>query len=301
VQSPSPSTLRLDQALLAVTVTTVLAGGLYVAVNQEVLEVTGRQRTMAFSVESEKEWADEMYLEMLEEAEVLPYEDPRNLVLQSIFLRLVERNEVARSAPWDWELVTIESDEVNAFATLGGKLVVMTGLLAAMEEMLEAGKIGSVSDAVAAVLGHEIGHAIARHSAENLSWLPLQIPFFAFSYKSPLMQSIFQYYIQLPFSRQNEYEADKIGITLMARAGFDPDEAMLLQAAIDQSSSFGEFGSTHPTGGHRATRLEKMLPEARVEFIRATMTSHHSAPHDEYMRLLVNPFREALAAMKLAH
>ncbi|WP_372920400.1 M48 family metallopeptidase [Salegentibacter sp.] len=170
-----------------------------------------------------------------------------------------------------WEYNLVKDDAVNAFAMPGGKIVFYTGILPIAEN--ETG--------VAVVMAHEIAHALADHGAQRMSAAQLQqlgavAGGIAVSGRSQETQQIFaQAYglgttvgVMLPFSRKHETEADRIGLTLMAIAGYDPDEASKLwerMAAQSDGQAPPEFLSTHPANQTRINNLEKWAPEARAE------------------------------------
>ncbi len=163
-----------------------------------------------------------------------------------------------------WEVAVFKSDQVNAFALPGGKLGVYTGLLKAARNQHQ----------LAAVLGHEIGHVLARHSNERVSQKfaveqalgliqTLAMP------QSPTGQLLMgalgvgaQVGVLMPFSRIQEAEADVIGLELMARAGFDPREAIRLWHNMDRVSRRAppEWLSTHPSHAARIQEIERQLP-----------------------------------------
>lgn len=165
-----------------------------------------------------------------------------------------------------WEAVAFKSDQVNAFALPGGKIGVYTGLLKAARNQHQ----------LAAVLGHEIGHVLARHSNERVSQE------FAVGQALGLIQAIAapqsptgqwlmaalglgaQFGVLMPFSRIQEAEADVIGLELMARAGFDPHEAIELWHNMDRIGrpSPPEWLSTHPSHASRIQAIERQLPRA---------------------------------------
>ena len=152
----------------------------------------------------------------------------------------------------DWEFHLIKSKQQNAFALPGGKVAVYTGLLPVA--MNEAG--------LATVMSHEIGHVIARHGAQRMSrQLVLTAGLMATSIslnnskqKKMIMAALgvgIVYGLTLPFSRTNEAEADQIGLTYMARAGYDPNEAVRFWkrfADVKGGQEVPEFLSTHPGG-----------------------------------------------------
>jgi predicted Zn-dependent protease len=165
-----------------------------------------------------------------------------------------------------WEVTVFKDDSANAFALPGGKIGVHTGLFKAAKNQ----------DQLAAVLGHEVGHVLARHSNERVSTgiaaeTGLQITSAMLKGSTAKRQAIMaalgvgaQYGVILPFSRTHESEADLIGLKLMAKAGFDPRQAVKLW---ENMSKLGggkppEFLSTHPSGKTRIHDLNRAMPEA---------------------------------------
>jgi hypothetical protein len=149
------------------------------------------------------------------------------------------------------------------------KIVVFTGLLPICRN--EAG--------LAAVLGHEVGNVVAQHSAERLSQalltqLALQTVDAALSDSKhrPIVAAALglgaQYGILLPFSREHESEADRIGLLYMAKAGYDPSEAIALWERMEARRGSGpwEFLSTHPSPATRRAQLQQWLPEAKLYY-----------------------------------
>ena len=178
-----------------------------------------------------------------------------------------------------FEYNLVNDDQVNAFAMPGGKTVVYTGILPITQD--ETG--------LAVVMGHEVAHALADHGAQRMSRAQIQqlgavAGTVALSGKSQQTQQIFaqaygigsQVGIMLPFSRSQEAEADRIGLTLMAIAGYDPDEAADLWRRMQQNSGGGstpEFLSTHPSNQTRINNLEAWAPEAKAEARKYGVTS----------------------------
>lgn len=170
-----------------------------------------------------------------------------------------------------WEVVVFDDDTANAFALPGGKIGVHTGLL----------DIAETPSQLAAVIGHEIAHVLARHGAERVS---LQVAAQTGLQVADIMarqhmegtteQQILmaglgigtQVGVLLPFSRAHESEADQYGLNLMARAGFNPAESIQLWKNMDQASKGQrppEFLSTHPEPENRIVALQKYLPAAQ--------------------------------------
>lgn len=175
---------------------------------------------------------------------------------------------------YDWEAQVFAIDSANAFALPGGKVGVNTGLF----------KVATNQDQLAAVIGHEIGHVIARHSNERLSHSVLAeagtslVGAYVGRNASPdqvkqmvaLLGAGTQVGVLLPYSRLHESEADRIGQELMAKAGFDPREAAKLWENMIQASSGSNAPprllSTHPDSGDRARVLAENAPRLMSDY-----------------------------------
>ncbi len=169
-----------------------------------------------------------------------------------------------------WEYVVFDDKQVNAFALPGGKIGVYTGLI----------ELAETSAQLAAVIGHEIGHVIADHSNERLSSdtviaQGMQVADKLLtnnkvSYSEGVMAGLglgLQMGVKLPFSRTHETEADIIGLNLMAKAGFDPRDAIRLWQLMDRNSQGQrqpEFLSTHPSPQSRITKMQQHMNKAMV-------------------------------------
>lgn len=168
-----------------------------------------------------------------------------------------------------WEYKLVDKKEVNAWCMPGGKIVVYSGILPITKD--EAG--------LATVLGHEVSHALANHGAQRMSASQLQQlgavgVSVATGNKSAETQDMWQKYyglgsqvgVMLPFSRSHESEADKMGLTLMAIAGYNPDDAVLFwqrMSVHSGGSSTPEFLSTHPSDATRMANLKALITEAK--------------------------------------
>ena len=169
-----------------------------------------------------------------------------------------------------WEYKLIDSKEVNAWCMPGGKIVVYSGILPITKN--DAG--------LATVMGHEVSHALANHGAQRMSAAQLQQlgavgVAVATGGKSEETQQIWnqvygmgsQVGVMLPFSRGHETEADKIGLTLMAIAGYNPEESITFwsrMAAQSSGQAPPEFMSTHPSDATRIANLKALIPEAKA-------------------------------------
>lgn len=183
------------------------------------------------------------------------------------YLNSIGQKEYLNGYAWEYKLV--ENKEVNAWCMPGGKIVVYSGILPVTKD--EAG--------LATVLGHEVSHALANHGAQRMSADQLQQLVgmgvgAATSGQTAEKQAIFQQayglgstlLVTLPFSRSNESEADEIGLTLMAIAGYNPDQAISFwqRMAANGGAAPPEFLSTHPSDATRIADIKKLIPKAKA-------------------------------------
>lgn len=184
------------------------------------------------------------------------------------YLTSIGQNQYLNDYRWEYKLV--DSKDVNAWCLPGGKIVVYTGILPVIKD--DAG--------LATVMAHEVSHALANHGAQRMSAAKLQgvgavglaVLTGGQSAESQYMwQQLYgvgsQVGVMLPFSRGHESEADKIGLTLMAIAGYNPQEAIAFwkrMAAQSGGKSQPEFMSTHPSDATRVANLQNLVPEAKA-------------------------------------
>ena len=181
-----------------------------------------------------------------------------------------------RISGYQWEFKLVENKEVNAWCMPGGKMVVYTGILPICKD--DAG--------LAVVLGHEVAHAIAHHGSERMSQqMLLQLGSSsldaALQKKPELTRQIFlqAYGIgsqvgSLAYSRNHEYEADKLGLVFVAMAGYDPNRAISFWQDMSANSSGAkppEWLSTHPSDQNRIDELKKYMPKA-MRYYTASIT-----------------------------
>ncbi|HVS12104.1 MAG TPA: M48 family metallopeptidase [Planctomycetota bacterium] len=233
------------------------AGALLVAVSScFTVPITGRKSLNLLTPQQEVEVGTQYYQDMLAEEQPVR-SGPEADRVERVMQRLVA---VADAPDYPWEVTLIRNDSTaNAFALPGGKMAVYTGILPVTQD--EAG--------LAAVMGHEIGHVIARHGAERLTTEGLAENLLALARAhwggSPeVYQAGKTVLLTLPYGRKQELEADHIGLILMARAGYDPRRAVDFwqRMAAQSKGSPPEFLSTHPSGATRIADLKKLLPEA---------------------------------------
>ncbi len=172
---------------------------------------------------------------------------------------------------FQWEFNLVKNDEINAFCMPGGKIVVYEGLM----------KLVSSDDELAVVLGHEVAHAVAKHSNERLSQQVLaqygaQAVGVLTQGKSAATQQIVNqvyglganYGVMLPYSRKHESEADKMGLVLMSLAGYNPRTALTFWQKMSAASTakVPEFMSDHPSDANRISAIEKELPAIEKQY-----------------------------------
>ncbi|HEX5647541.1 MAG TPA: M48 family metallopeptidase [Nitrospira sp.] len=245
---------------------------------------TGRSQLLMSSVGQEMQMGAQAYDQIKSDPKMKLSQDPREIEpVKRVAAKIVEAakrskyGEMAKQFQWD---VTVIKDDktANAFALPGGKMAVYTGIFPVAKT--EAG--------LAAVMGHEVVHALARHGAERMSQgqaanVGLQVIGAAIGVgsKNPALGQATmaalgvgaQVGVLLPFSRKHESEADYIGILLAADAGYDPRESVGLWERMAQSSGGGgqaEFLSTHPSHDTRIDQLKEWMPEAMAIYEKRT-------------------------------
>lgn len=198
----------------------------------------------------------------------------RDTVLISRVQRVGNKIAAASDAPnWPWEFTVFQEDTPNAWCLPGGKVGVYSGL---MRYVYTDGEL-------ATVLAHEIAHAVARHGAERMSQQMVVAAGGAIVAGSVSDKNVetakvaygigSELFVMLPYSRSQEYEADEIGLIYMARAGYDPREAVNFWERfrqLSQGSNVPEWFSTHPADEKRIARLKEIMPKALAEYQRVT-------------------------------
>ncbi|HHO42613.1 MAG TPA: M48 family peptidase [Epsilonproteobacteria bacterium] len=195
--------------------------------------------------------------------------NPRyNAMLNRVGTRIAQ---ASGQTNYRWEFHMIDDDKTpNAFVLPGGKVFVYTGIL----------KYISSDDELAAVVAHEVGHALARHGAErmtkgqlvNMGGQILQVGLGARGVSAANTSAILQAFgmasqlgVILPYSRVQEYEADRIGLVLAAKAGYNPSAALTFWQKFIQADKSGqrqpEYFSTHPDPANRIAKIKELLPE----------------------------------------
>lgn len=185
--------------------------------------------------------------------------------LKKIGSRLIRQSGEFRddTKQWKWNLTLIDAPVLNASCAPGGKITFFTGIIR---------KLDLTDDEIAAVMGHEIAHALREHGRERLSNAVAQKALTNLALVSTqnkekqiqLANQFAHYLFVLPNSRENENEADKIGLELSARAGYDPRAAVNVwrkMMAVMRGQNPPEFLSTHPAHSTRIAEISALLPK----------------------------------------
>ncbi|KAE9232976.1 hypothetical protein PF004_g9775 [Phytophthora fragariae] len=246
--------------------------------NLHTVPITGRTQVVVLSREEECELGNKAAQEELAGAKLIE-DGPQLQLCLDVATRLVSVSEHLFPREYEWCVWLVDNpSSANACCAPGGKIIVQTGILDLIDFAVQKGICRNKHDALAVVMAHEIGHALARHTAESMSMLPLMYLQLILGMESPLLEYIFQFALNLPFSRSQEAEADHIGIMLLASACYDPSEAPRLWKAFTAFYADPEAGegaldmdfdwvSTHPSNRKRERALDALV-EAALELQR---------------------------------
>ncbi len=246
----------------------------------ETVPLTGREQFLLVR-DSEMAALGAQNFQEVKQTEPVSTDPQVNMLVREVGARIARATEQylvaqGRQPNFQWEFIVIQADDVvNAWCMPGGKVAVYTGIL----------PVTQTADGLAVVVAHEIAHAVARHSAERMSQaLLIEMGGAALSAalqsKPERTRDLFlqsaglatTYGVVLPFSRDMEYEADRIGLNLMAMAGYDPRAAVPFWERMNAQSGGGrvpEFLSTHPAPQNRIAAIQQMMPEAMQYYQRS--------------------------------
>lgn len=267
------------RALLVMTAAAVLSG-LMLWLGCRTVPISGRTQYPLLLSESQESDLGRATWEKVVARET-PSSDERAIELVN---QIGERIAQAARRDYDWEFRVFASSQQNAFALPGGKVAVYEGLLSICEN--EAG--------LAAVIAHEIAHVVARHGGERMGQEAV-VEFGERIVESTMenheerdrrrLMTVYglgaTYGAILPFSRKHETEADEIGMVLMARAGYDPREAIRFWERFTNqqpTAQLPELLSTHPADERRADALRNALPKAMAEYEAAPVQLGYGEP-----------------------
>jgi predicted Zn-dependent protease len=242
-------------------VTALLAASL---VGCQANPVSGRQQLVLVSEEQAQASSAQAYTQTLSEAQKkgnLSTDATLNNRVRRITDRLIA--EAKRMYPpsrdWQWSVAVIDEPTLNAWCMPGGKMAIYTGIVQ---------KLKLTDDEIAQIMGHEIAHALLGHGRERMSRAiamqgGMQIGSILAGRDISILAPVADIALTLPNSRENESEADRYGVELAARAGFDPRAAVRLWEKMSAASGDGppQFLSTHPPAGNRIQALNALMPQ----------------------------------------
>lgn len=259
---------RFIQALVSVLVACCL---LVACANTSRPGVVGVQRSQfmmisAAQIDRMSAISFEQQAKAAQKKKILITSGPEYERLKTIANRLIPQTAVFRddTRGWNWGLQLIDSPIVNATCAPGGRITFYTGII---------NKLNLTDDEIAAIMGHEIAHAVREHGREQVSQalaqniisnVALAAAGAGSAQSIDAANQIMQYVLVLPNSRQNEREADAIGLELSARGGYDPRAAITLWQKMSKESQGKnppEFLSTHPSNENRIKELSALIPK----------------------------------------
>jgi predicted Zn-dependent protease len=231
----------------------------------QTVQQTGRSQFIVVSETQESQLGEDAYKDTLKKEQLSARAD-----WQAQLRRVGQRIAGAANKPeYKWEFNVVQGKEINAFALPGGKVAFWEGIMPVAQD----------DTGVAVIMGHEVAHAIARHGAERMSQVIGaqtigQLLSAGVGQVSPGLKGDFlKLYglgasvgVLMPWGRAQESEADRIGLILMAKAGYDPSAALDFWERMSKASGAGtkppEFLSTHPSDATRIAQIKAWLPEA---------------------------------------
>jgi metalloendopeptidase OMA1, mitochondrial len=269
----------VGRPLVAIAIAAVVVGVLLlVGTHRQKTPVTNRTQHVALSDEQQMQLGARDYADTLRQnrASIIS-SGPEYALVQQVAKRI--ESVAGRDKPaFVWKVTLLRKNVANAYCLPGGKIVVYSGILPVTQN----------AAGLATVLGHEVSHATAEHAAERLEREHLAgiaaaiiaggIAVTPRQYGR--VMALLRAGAALPFSRSQESEADHIGLIYMARAGYDPRQAVLFWKRMQRASKGKEppeFLSDHPSDAHRIERVQEWLPEAeRAYKPRSTSTTRSS-------------------------
>ncbi len=269
---------RRHVAILPIILALAFVAFRYVTAPKYVNPVTGRSERVGMDPQQEQTLGLQAYQQVLQEnSGNVIQSGPEYDKVANVVRRLASAAMEKKGVQYQWRVSVVNSREVNAFCLPGGEIVVYTAILPVCQN--DAG--------LATVLGHEMGHATSRHGAERMFREQLTQTAEAgiaggIGNMDPQQQqqvmaalgAVGRYGVSLPFSREQESEADHIGLIYMARAGYDPHEAEAFWKRMNEQANGRQppqFSSDHPSNGQRIQQIEGWMPEAEKEYDESRM------------------------------
>ncbi len=261
--------LKRGSAIAAVAGTALLAGCAAVQTTDSGTVGVDRKQYMSSLVSEQAlvQEAQKQYAGIVSQAKAqgaLDVDAKQTARVKAIAQRLIAQVGVFRpdAAQWNWEVHVLNSDEVNAWCMPGGKIAVYSGMIKQLKP---------TDDELAAVIGHEMAHALREHSREQVSQqmaadvgLSVLSALTGSSATADLGGKLTEVMFTLPNSRTHETEADRMGVELAARAGYDPKAAVTLwqkMGSLSAGNAPPEFLSTHPSAATRTADLTKIAEQ----------------------------------------
>ncbi|HWC13219.1 MAG TPA: M48 family metallopeptidase [Actinomycetota bacterium] len=257
---------------LALVMGLAFVGFQYCSAEGQVVPITGREQKVSLSDDQQMQLGVQYYDEFLQQsAGRIVDSGPQWEAVREVTGRIVAA--AAEHKPeFEWEVTLIDDPQANAFCLPGGKMVVYSGILGPARD----------AEGLATVIGHEVAHAVAEHGAERIFRQQLTdtaVQFAAGAFADDpvefrniagLLGAGAQVGLSLPWSREQESEADRIGLIYMARAGYDPRAAVGFWERMDEAAEGRErppeYLSTHPESATRIEQIRGWLPEALEEY-----------------------------------
>lgn len=226
--------------------------------------VSGRNQLVLVSEEQAQASSSQAYAQTISEAQKkgkISNDAALNSRVRRIADRLITQAQVMYppSKDWDWSIAVIDEPTINAWAMPGGKMAIYTGII---------NKLKLSDDEIGQIMGHEISHALLGHGRERMSRAMatqggLQLGSLIAGRDLSILAPVATVALALPNSRSAESEADRYGIELAARAGYNPNAAITLWEKMNAAGGNGtpQFLSTHPTPGNRIQALSALVPQ----------------------------------------
>ena len=269
---------RRHVAILPILLALAFVGFKWLTAERVVNPETGTVSRVGLDPQQEQALGLQAYQQVLQEnsGNVIqsgPEYDQVTRVVRRLASAAMEKSKVQ----YQWRVSVVRSQQVNAFCLPGGEIVVYTAILPLAQN--DAG--------LATVLGHEMGHATSRHGAarmfrEQLTQTAISGVAGGLGNMDPQQQqqvmtalgAVGRYGLSLPFSRDQESEADHVGLLYMARAGYDPHEAEQFWQRMDEQAGGRQppqFASDHPSNGQRIQQIREWMPDAEKEYASSKM------------------------------
>src|SRR5574340_44751 len=226
--------------------------------------ISGRTQLVLVSEEQAQSSSAQAYAQTLSEAQKkgkLSADAALNSRVRNITTRLISQAEIMYppSRDWKWSVAVIDEPTLNAWCMPGGKMAIYTGII---------NKLKLSDDEIAQIMGHEISHALLGHGRERMSRAiamqgGMTLGSILVGQDLSVLSPVADIALTLPNSRENESEADRYGIELAARAGYNPHAAITLWQKMGQATGNGppQFLSTHPAPANRMQALDALVPK----------------------------------------